>query len=1694
MKRLILFLLLFGAGLGLLFFLQNQTGNPTPQDGGLTEPGEAGEVSDPSTLITVPDAPGEPEAGGSQVSVGSQIKYTRYSETTGEAVFLLVAEDSRTASAGWLELDDVTMTYPGIGVVTAAHGRIAVDAQGRLVSGDADARTGGRIELETARFVFDPEHRLAPATIVAPRFLANYDDRTVTLLDQPTWTGASLSVTGARIDLDLVRERVDAEGDTTATWLDAEGQPTLELTGAKLVVLGNDPLRTVATMSGDARLEMAPRDPLEEALVLTAPTIALVGERATEDEPFAPTEVRIEDGRGELVSGLARLSGGAFEFDFTGATRPDRVRVREDARLVLPPALWAESDSEAAVWGALTLDAADELELGTDPVRREVIARGPSVVTLGDLTLRAGGGFEGFLERASGVVHLEGVGGIQIDGALRAAAGELPVNIEHRSQALTVDLTRTIDAAKVVTQTLALDTQGPAIFAADQGPGESVRFDADEGLAVSLERRGNQTEWRLENAGGVTFDARSGVQHMAGRAAQLDELDTQSSTLIGQLIEAQGVTADGKPFEYAAQVVDAQGLDDITLEGAARFIGEGFDVRAESLQRKGASLTAEGSVVGQLEMNDQSATLSCDRLTVTGFELVGDQVTAESVVAVGNVSGTGAFEAERFDFDAARVELYDWGRTDRAQRLEITGRTRFHLVAGERDWTILADAISATSTTDQLQLVATGDLVVNETSTEFRGAGHRLTLRRGLINEAVLDGGDGIAEVFGVLPNSSGPVRTFEGTVRRIELSPERIEMTALDGKLRGFTLPGSKSGDVVSLHADSLTSLTEEWIGGLRDVLQLDGDIVMEHTPTLGLQHVFRANHITFVRFREPGDDPEAVPNETNTSFIAHGEISLRQGERFEAFGEHLEIAAPNQILRFEGTPASILYAGFTVSSSQIEIDPNTMLIESAPGTVTVDGALIEAVGPVGSNDPWILNHSGLQGRQEGDLMLEILQKPHLVVGELELNASVGLFWLDRAALESRRQLGRLDLEERRVSDVLDHLPADPAASVLREVYFEGPIEYRTEGQPSGTADAMYLDVREKRGWLSNVEMFLQRELRDRAVRWSARAEWMQRTSDGTLMSNDAVLSPCTFVDQHLVVRTEDLIVRRADENDPNSFRVNLHGNSLRAYGLFTLPLPPFAWDADEEGMPMVPELKLGSSARFGGFVQTGLNFDAEGVGDRFHQMLGAEEGARTKSDGHVGLSWLGSRGILLDLALELAAEGRYWWDIAIGGLFDDNEDRGLIQVDQDERSDLRTWFRSRGRYTIDEGQWLDLVISTESDPAVQSEFYEDEFLYFEERENYVHWRAAAGQRFFSARLKIQLDKARTQVEELPALRALIDRTAFQPFANTTLLYSSDNRLGWYRRIAGDLTAQSPFALQAPFADGGGDTHVVRADTKHRVEAPLTLPDHWKLVPFLETRASAWDQDQTETDTPTRFDLDGGARLTTLFWKRLKGGTIAQLAPFLESRYSLVHQESGGVPYLLDALDLPTGGNAHSVGLRSRFFGWREDEELDVELLVKRNEPEVGDDFDTFETFAGWQTHFFDVPVGVSHDGRYDLESGISLVSHSLLGLRPTENLGIELSHSRATDASDAPYYEAGTVRGVYRWTEKWEFEASQTLSVLEDTDLVYETILRRYGHDLIFEFGVSSIAGEGGTTFTMKVRPELLFRRSPIGYASHR
>ena len=133
-----------------------------------------------------------------------------------------------------------------------------------------------------------------------------------------------------------------------------------------------------------------------------------------------------------------------------------------------------------------------------------------------------------------------------------------------------------------------------------------------------------------------------------------------------------------------------------------------------------------------------------------------------------------------------------------------------------------------------------------------------------------------------------------------------------------------------------------------------------------------------------------------------------------------------------------------------------------------------------------------------------------------------------------------------------------------------------------------------------------------------------------------------------------------------------------------------------------------------------------------------------------------------------------------------------------------------------------------------------------------------------------------------------------------------------------------------------------------------------------------------------------------------------------------------------------------------------------------------------------------FGLPVELTHDGRYDLESSDTLYSRIALGLRPTDRLAFEAAHFRGLDIDHEALFEAASIRGLYTWTDKWEFEGKQSFSLLnEGGKLGSAVVLRRYGHDLVFEIETSFRQGEG-TSFGINVRPLFAFSRPDLGDGS--
>jgi hypothetical protein len=170
-------------------------------------------------------------------------------------------------------------------------------------------------------------------------------------------------------------------------------------------------------------------------------------------------------------------------------------------------------------------------------------------------------------------------------------------------------------------------------------------------------------------------------------------------------------------------------------------------------------------------------------------------------------------------------------------------------------------------------------------------------------------------------------------------------------------------------------------------------------------------------------------------------------------------------------------------------------------------------------------------------------------------------------------------------------------------------------------------------------------------------------------------------------------------------------------------------------------------------------------------------------------------------------------------------------VRVPKDERDSLRAWLRTEGRRWIGAGEWIDFRLTTQTDAGVQAEFFEGDFLRWEERETYVHWRRARGLDYTRATAEVQLDDHRTEVLELPSAGYTRGRAGVVRWWGRELVYSSNTTAAYLMRLEGDPR------YEPPYLDGAGEVEALHADTSHRWELPLPLGVlDARLLPFVDT------------------------------------------------------------------------------------------------------------------------------------------------------------------------------------------------------------------------------------------------------------------
>jgi hypothetical protein len=734
-------------------------------------------------------------------------------------------------------------------------------------------------------------------------------------------------------------------------------------------------------------------------------------------------------------------------------------------------------------------------------------------------------------------------------------------------------------------------------------------------------------------------------------------------------------------------------------------------------------------------------------------------------------------------------------------------------------------------------------------------------------------------------------------------------------------------------------------------------------------------------------------------------------------------------------------------------------------------------------SDDGWRIARDGpFQALRDGDTDVVLVQGFRYERGDERIRATWGVTWLSD---EARYFGGSGFASEQAPQDanLLAQLPGtlremlnSPNVLRIREIYLEGPVEYYVGDRRVFLADAIYLDRVDGHGWIAGARYSVKERIGGSTYVFKVDARWLRISADGSLRSNDASITTSEFAVPSYTIETGDLRMTPTG-NSEFPWRVSMRDNKIRFGRAFALPLPPLSYLADEEGEPTFGGLKVGDEARFGTVLGIGYSRDVrEEIGDALNRALGGDPDD-FRSRFKVDLTYLGSRGLLTDFGSRLSSPGHYRWDTDLAVVPDDDADRGLVRVPEDERDTWRLWLRSRGRFDIARGEYVDLAITRQSDPAVQSEFFEDEYLEYEERESYLHWRRAEENRFTSVTVSGPLDPFRSATIRAPEVRHVIERSEVARVFGQPVLWRADNRVGFLSRVEGDPL------FEPGFVDGFGEVNTMRVVTDHRVEMPIEtgLPGV-RAIPRIDTGLAGWSQDGLESGDAGRSTATAALRLSSSLWRGTVERGIVQVSPWIEGRSVFAENASEIGPAIYDPdVELRESGEFLELGLRGRWTLPDGPFELDGEVRATyagdQSGP-LGDRWLPVAVLGSIASEFGPVPWRLEHDGRYDTDTGATRYTRTAVELFPRDDLDLELAFSMGRDPADEKLFEAVTIGALYRFTPKWDIVGRQSWS-LDGTQTLANSIgIVRYGHDLLFEIELRRRTGEG-TSIGISIKP---------------
>ena len=1061
MKRILLFVLLFGGGLAVLLYLSKESRKEQKErldqeQEQIVEEGRTEEL--PFAELPAPEeAPGpgaDSEGDNVKAVVRGEISLSIFEEESGLLLYDFHADHVEPVEGDEYDITGITAHLydtdrTGGDDLFVRTTLVAEGGRARLEQVGTELRVGytERVKLVNAVVTLHDGSPMAPIDLHLPTAEADLRSNSFYSDGEVRIEGDGVHGTGLGLIAEQNEQRLQFQRQGYLR-LDAEGGTQVELFANP-----SSPIVFESHSAGDTfdrvEVDLARGGRLvargEQSLTITGRALNLVGQvvQLEEEDEGAPGGVSRKQAflpeyakaEREVVFEHAedRVTGGLAEVRFDALGRVKRLQMSESPVAIGVFELGAfggeeEGRVEARISGAgpMVLEYVEDSPVASfelpGPATLEVPARRFRL----DASEKVEGSYWG-----RGLVHLvlRGV----VDGNLEDLVFE-GSEVELRGSQLEEERPR-----------LFFETEEPARLSGADAEGNPVDMRAQDVLQLALE----QGRPSLVLAKDVTF-----------------ELVDESLWTV--------TVAELKDMDFEAGTFLAEG--DVQYTGA---MGSGTAVRAIGHSREHIELFGNEQRLATYDVYpDASTDLDVGLVRARHIDLTPEYARADDAVQLRFSGGDYSESIDCSWFELRpKTEARDEGPT--AFTFEAREITRAVLSGAGSEATISADAVTGegvfgrnTESGSSIlleELEATGGVTV-----DYEGRAGNFVAKGGRIEWRPESGGR-LEAPQGERVEARGRFEAdglpYVLTASWIEYSGGEIQALFPEITLdRPEALPQLLSGRA----STELYGGSAEWMTADATGLMLSGVAHFSGKSAEGEPIDLDAGQIHVRRSPEGDERGQGVEE-----MVAWDGFSLRVGDDLVGTGEVLQ--AGYDVLRMEGRPAKLDVRGFEWESDNIVYDVPRVLVSTDQGSLR--GA------PGSGAEDWEVSYESLQPFDDEDSTMLVMRNPVMKGENQEVRANWAIFWLDRDEWLTKTQewlstgedqdlpagpKPEPQAKEVRAPTLFGRFDVRSISRVLKEIYFEGDIIYTAGGEREAMMEAAYVDLVDGHGWIQSCEIFI--------------------------------------------------------------------------------------------------------------------------------------------------------------------------------------------------------------------------------------------------------------------------------------------------------------------------------------------------------------------------------------------------------------------------------------------------------------------------------------------------------------------------------------------------------------------------------------------------------------------------------------------